>query len=260
VRVTDDGDPPATATQPFTVTVSEVNQPPQLAPISNVALLAGRTLSITNSASDPDMPPQTLTFQLLTAPSGMTLDSASGILAWRPRIDQAGSTNVVMIRVADNGTPSLANTQAFSATVLTPARPLLSSPSISNGYFSFQVSGDAGPDYVIERSFAETPWNWLPVFTNRSPALPFTWSTPANHSNSLFRVRLGPVGYDGDLVGPAILDFGVTTGVMTIRFQGGELESAPSVTGPWTGTGNTSGLFTQLISAAPQALFRVHEP
>lgn len=194
VRVTDNGEPQSSTTQPFTVTVSELNQAPQLAPISNVALLAGRTLNITNSASDADLPPQTLTFQLLNAPSGMTIDPVGGWLTWRPRMDQAGTTNSLSVRVSDNGNPSLAATQLFSATVLVPVPPLLTLPSVSNGYFRFRVTGDQGPDYVIEGTPAVAPGNWLPLITNLSPVPPFTSSVPvlANPSNGFYRVRLAP--------------------------------------------------------------------
>ena len=45
------------------------NSPPSLAPISNRTVNAGITLTITNSATDPDLPYQTLTFSLLDAPT-----------------------------------------------------------------------------------------------------------------------------------------------------------------------------------------------
>jgi hypothetical protein len=124
----------------------------------------------------------------------MTLDSLTGWLSWRPRIAQAGSTNPVVLRVADNGTPSLMDTQAFAVTVLTPAAPLLASPAFSNGSFSLRIFGDEGPDYVIERAQAASPANWLPLATNLSPTLPFDWSDPApsNALPNFYRVRLAP--------------------------------------------------------------------
>ncbi len=60
------------------------------------------------------------------------------------------------------------------------------------------------------------------------------------------------------LVGPAILSATLLNGVITVQFQGGELESAPSVNGPWSGTGNASGVFAQAVTAAPAAFYRVH--
>lgn len=58
----------------------------------------------------------------------------------------------------------------------------------------------------------------------------------------------------------AITNATVADGVMTILFKGGELESAPTVNGPWTGTGNASGRYTEPIVGAGAEFFRVHRP
>jgi fibronectin type 3 domain-containing protein len=51
------------------------NHPPVLAAISNQTVLAGRTLVVTNSANDADVPSQPLTYSLLGAPSGAHIDT-----------------------------------------------------------------------------------------------------------------------------------------------------------------------------------------
>lgn len=193
VRVTDNGEPTASTTQSFTVTVFEGNQVPQLAALSNVSLLAGRILNITNTATDADQPAQALTYQLITAPAGMTLNSTDGRLTWRPLISQSGTTNTVTVRVTDNGPSNLTDTKSFTAIVLKPAVPLLTAPAVSNSWFSFSVTGDQGPDYVIERSSALTPGSWLPLTTNLSPLPPFIWSAhETNGTRNFYRARLAP--------------------------------------------------------------------
>jgi hypothetical protein len=62
----------------------------------------------------------------------------------------------------------------------------------------------------------------------------------------------------GALVGPAITSAQAVSGVVTVLFQGGELESAPEATGPWTGTGNTSGAYTETNGTYQARFFRVH--
>ena len=62
----------------------------------------------------------------------------------------------------------------------------------------------------------------------------------------------------GALVGPAITRAAIENGLMTVLFQGGELESAPDLNGPWTGTGNTSGRFTETPGPLPVKFYRVH--
>jgi hypothetical protein len=67
-----------------------------------------------------------------------------------------------------------------------------------------------------------------------------------------------PLRFTGTLVGPAITSATLANGVMTILFQEGELETGPAVDGPWNGTGNTSGLFTEMPGTSPAKFYRVH--
>jgi hypothetical protein len=64
--------------------------------------------------------------------------------------------------------------------------------------------------------------------------------------------------FAGALVGPAITRATLENGVMTVLFQGGELESAPDLNGPWTGTGNTTGRYTETPGPLPAKFYRVH--
>src|ERR1035437_1874834 len=64
--------------------------------------------------------------------------------------------------------------------------------------------------------------------------------------------------FTGALVGPAITRAKLTNGIMTILFQGGELESATMAGGPWPRTANTSGIYTETIGAFPARFYRVH--
>jgi hypothetical protein len=117
VRVTDNGIPPLSDTRSFTVIVNEVNSAPTLAVPPSQTINELTTLSVTNSATDPDIPANTLTFSLVAAPSGMTLDSATGVLTWTPTEAQGPSTNVITVRVTDNGIPPLSDTKSFTIIV-----------------------------------------------------------------------------------------------------------------------------------------------
>jgi hypothetical protein len=72
----------------------------------------------------------------------------------------------------------------------------LSTPGFANisaagGQFSFNVSGQSGPDYAIETSTNLTQWS--NVFITNSPALPFIWTDAVTNSPQRFyRVKLGP--------------------------------------------------------------------
>jgi hypothetical protein len=56
---------------------------------------------------------------------------------------------------------------------------------------------------------------------------------------------------------PTITGVTLANGLLTVRFQQGELLSAPNATGPWTGTGNTSGIFTNAVGGTLAQFYRV---
>lgn len=168
------------------------NTPPTLAAISNRTLIAGATLTFTNSASDNDVSAQTLTYSLLGNPGGATVTPSAGIFNWRPTIAQGGTSNVMSIVVTDNGTPPLSATQSFSVMVSAPMTPVLQSAAFGNGQFQLLVSGDAGPDYLIQASTNLANWSGVTNFI--SPPLPIQWvdSDAASYPQRFYRVLLGP--------------------------------------------------------------------
>jgi pectate lyase len=174
------------------LTVTTANTAPTLSPVPDTNIIAGVTLNVTNVATDPDLPSQTLTFSLLSAPGNATLDATSGVFSWRPLISQAGTTNLITEKVADNGTPILSATQSFNVIVSAPANPQTPAFAFNNGQFSLTITGDAGPDYIVQASTNLT--DWAGVFTNPSPVLPFVWndSAASDFSQRFYRIQLGP--------------------------------------------------------------------
>jgi glucosylceramidase len=168
------------------------NHPPVLAPISNQTILAGRTLLVTNSASDADAPPQLLTYSLLSAPSGASINTNNGVFTWRPAIAQSPTSQSVTVMVSDNGVPVMSATQSFMVTVTQPVRPMLNAPTITNGMFALWISGDTGPDYLIQTSSNLVSWSTLSTTT--SPAMPYWWAdtNPAAFPSRFYRALLGP--------------------------------------------------------------------
>ena len=131
VIVTDDGVPSLSATQTFTVIVLETNSPPMLTAISNYTVTEGELLAFTNTATDSDLPANTLVFSLVNAPTNATIDPVSGGFAWTPDEAQGPGTNEITVVVTDDGEPSLSATQMFTVIVLeTNSGPVLA--AISN--------------------------------------------------------------------------------------------------------------------------------
>jgi hypothetical protein len=95
------------------------NTAPVLAVIPPQELTLGQTLTLTASATDADVPAQTLTYTLgAGAPPGALIHSSSGELTWTPTT--APATNSLTIIVTDNGFPTLSDTRTFPVTVQLP--------------------------------------------------------------------------------------------------------------------------------------------
>ena len=98
-----------------------------LAPVFNVAtnrhvINGGMTIAITNTATDADMPGQSLSYSLLSAPLGATINTGNGVVTWDTTTNNAGSSNFFRVVVADNGTPPLSATKSFTVFVR-PSKP-----------------------------------------------------------------------------------------------------------------------------------------
>ena len=178
--------------------LNSMNHPPTLAVIPACSVEAGQTLLFTNAATDAAVPAETLTWSLLAAPAGATvsaLNFTNGVLSWRPAMAQAPSTNSFYEVVKDNGTPQLCATQSVSVVVTLPPAPKLASPTWANHAFILQVSGDAGPDYILAvATNLAPPVVWTTLATNLSAAPPLTWTDAAagSHPQRFYRVLLGP--------------------------------------------------------------------
>jgi len=171
------------------------NTPPVWKPIADQNIVFGATLMLTSTATDTDQPPQLLTFSLLAGPTNATLTTVSptnALFAWRPMVGQADSTNLVTLKVADNGTPSLSATQSFEVVVGPVLLPTLGSFGLSNGQAGFQITGAAGPDYAVQVS--SNLVNWSTVLLTNSPLMPFGWmdTNTANAPMRFYRIKIGP--------------------------------------------------------------------
>ena len=144
VQVADSNFPSLTDTGSFTVTVNEVNTPPALAALPNQTVAEGGTLVLSIKASDADLPPNHLTYCIVSGPAGATIDPVTGLFTWSPAPGQG--TNVVTVRVTDDGTPPLSATTTFHVTVtpLPGSQPPNLTVHLDRGQLSLSWSSAAG--------------------------------------------------------------------------------------------------------------------
>jgi glucuronoarabinoxylan endo-1,4-beta-xylanase len=167
------------------------NSPPAIAAVSNRTIADGAILQVTNIATDPDVPLQSLSYQLVQGPVNASINSSNGVLTWRPDVAQAGSTNVFKVSAKDNGSPNLSSTNNFTVVVASVNPPTVSFASGGTGQINLTITGSTGPDYIVQTS--TNLIDWQPLLTTNPPALPFTVTIPSGpEPQRFYRIRLGP--------------------------------------------------------------------
>ena len=190
--------------QSFTVTVSAVNQPPTLDPLSDltfafdaaakVVSLTGITpgapgevqpLSISAVSSDPKIVPN----PVVTYTSPKT----NGSLTISPIANTNGSV-VITVTINDGAKTNNLFSRAFNVTVLplvtaatvstvVSTEATLSAASYVNGHFSFMVNGAPGKYYAVQSSADLI--HWTPMQTNTTSST-FNFEDPNASQTRLF--------------------------------------------------------------------------
>lgn len=107
----------ASAADTVTISAQVLNLPPVITSTAVTIAATGQPYGYDVEAHDPDAG-DALTFFLMTAPAGMMIDPATGLIQWTPADDQGGP-QAVTVRVQDAG--GLVATQSFAAQVSSPA-------------------------------------------------------------------------------------------------------------------------------------------
>jgi hypothetical protein len=182
--------PHLTATNSFTVIVYA----PTLAQPGNYTVNAGQTVSFTATATDND-PTRTLTFSIVSGPSGTAIGSSTGLFNWRAPAASAGSSNNIQLRVSDNSVPAVTDTKSFYILVNQLGPVTLKALSKTATNFQIQVTGPIGPDYLLQANTAvANSGGWSNLLTNTPVASPFivTDTNVAGINIRFYRVQLAP--------------------------------------------------------------------
>ena len=188
VRVADDGDPAMSSSQSFTVSVVEINSPPELAAIPNIVVSPGRTVSFTASATDMDLPTQAVTYTLENgAPAGASVDLLTGVFSWATDAGAARTTNQMTLTASDNGVPRLSASRLFTVIVSAELQAV-----IARAGADVTISAGVIPGRTYRLEFKNTldAPDWLPLGADSVAATNFIsfTDTPGANVQRFYRV------------------------------------------------------------------------
>jgi hypothetical protein len=174
------------------------------------------TITVSNSATDVDLPANGLTFSLgATAPSGAAIDPETGLFSWTPSAAQSGAAYDVPIVVTDDGTPALSDTKNLHIVVNkvnTPPRiaglpdQVLETSSGQTVTFTATAQDDDVPADTLTFSLTGS----VPAGATIDPSTgAFSWTPPAGNSTNSFNVRVTDNG-----VPPLFDERGITIAVV----------------------------------------------
>jgi len=157
------------------------NAPPVLALITNRTVFVSQNITFTATATDADLPPQSLTFTLDPGAPPTASISANGLFAWTPNAAPSPSTNYILsVRVTDNGIPPQNAARNFIVTVL-PLPRITGIVHPPAGPISLSFSTVPGRTYRIEykNDLNDLLWTTLSVGDTNAPGSVLTINDPA---------------------------------------------------------------------------------
>ena len=170
------------------------NKPPFIQPIADITVFENQTISFKALASDPDAPPQLLSFELVSPPNGATIDQATGVFNWTPSEVQGPGKFTIGIKVSDNGTPSLSFTRFFNVNVLET-----NSPPVIESIPNFNITEHSNFTYQVIAKDSDIPQQQLifslgqnaPAGAQINPATGlFSWTPDDSQGGQTFLITI----------------------------------------------------------------------
>jgi len=161
-------------TNSFTIVVEESNLPPVLPSIPDQVVILPGTLVVTNTAADPDIPVNLLTYQLLVSPAAANATiSTDGIITWTPTVAQSPGLYTFTTIVTDTNpwavnAQSLSATNSFTVFVSSLSGPFaFTQPATSVTGTSAQLNGMATPNGLPTTAWFQ--WGTNTLYGNQTP-------------------------------------------------------------------------------------------
>jgi len=155
------GDESLTDEETFSIIVNPVNDAPEITSAAIESGIAG--LEYTYDVESTDIEGDDLLFSLLTSPIGMSINSSTGLIKWKPTEQQIGN-NEVEVRVRDLVTDSKSSTQRFVIEV----KPIFGFSNVDVEYSGGSVNA-ANNNQTLPRVFTSSEFKITPTLLNRHP-------------------------------------------------------------------------------------------
>ena len=161
----------------FTININEINESPTINSIPDKSAEEQSTIQFTVTASDSDIPAQSLSFSMDDNPEGAVMDGITGLFTWTPNNSQVG-THTITFTVTDNGTPIHSDSQDVTFTITEisdttpPEAPVLIRPSLftTDNHIIIRGTAEAGSSITLTHNDLELTTT---VITSVG-----TWGTP----------------------------------------------------------------------------------
>jgi len=209
LTVTDDDSPAMSAIEVFVITVTPVNDAPVITSTAPNSAIEDSLYTYQPTAEDPEN--GTLTWSLITAPVGMTIDSSTGTVTWTPA-EADTSSGQVTLTVTDDGTPQLSASEVFTIAVTeTNDAPVITSTAptsaTEDSLYTYAPAADDPENGVLTWTLANEPAGmvidstglitWIPlegVTTSGEVTLTVTDDgSPALSAIEVFTITVTPV-------------------------------------------------------------------
>ena len=128
VEATDNGTPALSAQTTVRLDVQKINHPPTLASLSNRTIPENQPWTAQAVGQDLDLPAQSVTYSVQSGPSGLAVDSSTGVIQWTPSEAQGPGQYPVTVRVQDPEGLSAEQTFELSVTEVNAAPSLAALP------------------------------------------------------------------------------------------------------------------------------------
>ena len=141
------------------VTVAEVNVAPVLSAIGDQSGNVRSELTFTASATDTDVPKQSLAFSLADAPTGAAIDESTGEFSWTPTADQAGDQTFTVVVSDGESTGEEVITVTVSPNQVPALDPIgdQEAEELVESTFTVTATDDDEPAQTLEFSLIDAP-------------------------------------------------------------------------------------------------------